>query len=253
HVVVQGIAPTAESKAASKSDEMQQTMAPAPDPFQVEDSIPAPIADEEVRTNLQETAFFFPQLQTDSLGQIHFSFTVPEALTEWKLMINAHTPSLMSGYMEEKIVTKKPLMVQPNVPRFFREGDKLEFPARIVNTTDKEVRGTVTLELIETSSGKPVDGWFSNVMPVQHFSVEPGLSQAIMFPLEVPVNFNNTLTYRVVAKTTNGDFSDGESALVPVLSNRLRVTETFPLTMINETEKTFRWNKLLNAPVGGSL
>ncbi len=199
----------------------------------------------QIRKNFNETAFFFPELKTDANGNISFSATLPEALTQWKLMTLAHTKDLASGYTTQTITTQKPLMVQPNAPRFLREGDKMEFSAKVVNMTDKEITGTAVLELLDAATNKPVDGWFKNIFPTQYFTVAAGESFAVKFPMEVPFNFNSAMTYRIVAKTT--DASDGEEMALPVLTNRVLVTESLPLNLRNTTTKTFKFDKLLNS------
>ncbi|MBK8788353.1 MAG: hypothetical protein IPN43_18170 [Chitinophagaceae bacterium] len=201
--------------------------------------------DVQVRKNFNETAFFFPDLKTDAEGNIEFSFTIPEALTKWKLMTLAHSKDLASAYSEKTTVTQKPLMVQPNAPRFMREGDNMEFSAKIVNLGEKEVTGIATLELLDAATNKPVDGWFKNVFPNQYFTVAAGQSAAVKFPMEIPFNFNSAMTYRIVAKA--GEFSDGEEMAIPILTNRMLVTESMPLNLRNQTTKTFKFDKLLNS------
>ncbi len=108
----------------------------------------------QVRKNFNETAFFFPSLITDANGNIEFSFTIPEALTQWKLMTLAHTKELASSYAEKTVITQKPLMVQPNATRFLREGDRMEFSAKIVNLSDSAITGTAQLELFDAATNK---------------------------------------------------------------------------------------------------
>jgi uncharacterized protein YfaS (alpha-2-macroglobulin family) len=221
----------------------------------------APTENIKVRKNFNETAFFFPELRTDAEGNISFEFTIPEALTSWKLMTLAHTKDLASGYKEGTTVTQKPLMVQPNAPRFLREGDKMEFSAKIVNLGDSEVTGTAQLELLDAATNKPVDGWFKNVFPTQYFTVAAGQSFAVKFPMEVPFNFNSSLLYRIKAVTQAsplggslvGAASDGEEMALPVLTNRALVTETMPINLRNQTSKTFKFDKLLNSGSGTTL
>ncbi len=205
----------------------------------------------QIRKNFNETAFFFPELKTDANGNVSFSATLPEALTQWKLMTLAHTKDLASGYNTQTITTQKPLMVQPNAPRFLQEGDGMEFTAKVVNLTDKEITGTAQLELIDAANNKPVDGWFKNVFPNQYFTVAAGQSAAVKFPMEVPFNFNSAMMYRIIAKTNNA--SDGEEMALPVLTNRMLVTESMPLNLkSNETSKQFQFKKLLSSsPSGG--
>lgn len=199
----------------------------------------------QIRKNFNETAFFFPGLKTDADGNVEFSFTMPEALTKWKLMTLAHTRNVASGYSTNTTITQKSLMVQPNAPRFMREGDKMEFSAKIVNLGDSEVTGIAQLELIDAATNKPVDGWFKNVFPNQYFTVAAGQSQAVKFPMEIPFNFNSAMTYRIVAKA--GKYSDGEEMAIPVLTNRMLVTESLPINMRNQTTKNFKFDKLLNS------
>ncbi|MBA3675461.1 MAG: alpha-2-macroglobulin, partial [Chitinophagaceae bacterium] len=202
-------------------------------------------ADIQIRKNFNETAFFFPELRTDNDGNIEFSFTMPEALTKWKLMTLAHTKDLSSGYAEKTVITQKDLMVQPFAPRFLREGDKMEFSAKIVNLGDKAITGHAQLQLFNASTMAPVDGLFKNAMPVQSFSIPAGQSVAVKFSIEIPANYNNAVVYRIVAKA--GDMSDGEEMAIPVLTNRMLVTETMPLPVRGNTTKNFTFQKLLNS------
>ncbi len=199
----------------------------------------------KIRKNFNETAFFFPDLRTDSTGAISFSFTMPEALTKWKFMALAHTKDAAFGYSTHEIVTQKDLMVQPNAPRFLREGDKMEFSTKIVNLSSKELTGTVELQLVDATTNEPVDGRFRSMVPNQYFTVAAGQSEAVKFPIEVPYQFNNALVWRVIAKA--GDYSDGEENALPVLTNRMLVTETMPMPMRGTGTKNFSFDKLLNS------
>ena len=202
------------------------------------------------RKNFNETAFFFPDLKTDSLGNLSFSFTLPEALTEWKWMTLAHTKDLSFGYAEGKIITQKQLMTQPNPPRFLREGDHIGFSVKIVNLTDSELTGQAELQLIDATSGESVDGWFQNMQANQFFTIGSKQSAELVFPLEVPFRFSKPVTYRIVARapfkrTGAVEYSDGEEATLPVLSNRALITESLPLTMDGKQEADFRFERLL--------
>ncbi len=135
----------------------------------------------QIRSNFNETAFFFPKLYTDSTGSVRFSFTMPDALTKWKWQTLAHTKDLSFGLATDFITTTKQLMVQANAPRFLREGDRIEFSTKIVNTTEKELSGQVELSLIDPSTNKPVDGWFQNSFPNQYFTAEAGQSVVVKF------------------------------------------------------------------------
>jgi hypothetical protein len=205
----------------------------------------------QIRQNFNETAFFFPELRTDKDGNIEFSFTMPEALTQWKLMTLAHTKDLASGYAEKTIVTQKDLMVQPNAPRFLREGDQMEFSAKIVNMSNKELNGNAELQLLNASTMNPVDGWFKNTNRVKPFTIAAGQSAVVNFNIEIPNNFNNAVVYRIVAKA--GNVSDGEEAAIPVVTNRMLVTETMPLPMRSNGSKDFKFEKLLHSDTSKTL
>jgi uncharacterized protein YfaS (alpha-2-macroglobulin family) len=205
----------------------------------------------QIRQNFNETAFFFPELRTDKNGNIEFSFTMPEALTQWKLMTLAHTKDLASGYAEKTIITQKDLMVQPNAPRFLREGDQLEFSAKIVNMTDKELSGNAELQLLNASTMNQLDEWFKNTNRTKAFTVAAGQSALVNFHIEIPNNFNNAVVYKIVAKA--GNVSDGEEAAIPVVTNRMLVTETMPLPMRTDGSKVFKFEKLLHSDSSKTL
>ncbi len=198
----------------------------------------------QIRKNFNETAFFIPQLYADSTGKYTFSFQFPDAVTQWKWMTLAHTKELAIGYMEQKVQTQKSLMVQPNLPRFLREGDQMEIPVKIANLTQKELTGIITLELIDATTNTPVDGWFQNVFPQQYFTAEAGQSAVAQFPVQIPFSYNKPLGIRITARTSN--FSDGEEHIIPVLSNRQFITETLPIFLSKDTTLPFTFSKLLN-------
>lgn len=198
----------------------------------------------QIRKNFSETAFFFPQLQTDSNGNVILKFTMPESLTKWKWQLLSHTKDASFGIAQQEIVTQKELMVQPFAPRFLREGDRFEFTAKITNLTDKEITGNSQLHFLNASTMQPVDAWFQNLTPFQYFTVGAGQSTVVKFKTEVPYNFNEAVTYRIVAKSN--DKSDGEEMTLPVLTNRMLVTESLPLNMRGEGTKNFTFTKLLN-------
>jgi hypothetical protein len=204
----------------------------------------------QIRKNFNETAFFFPGLRTDKDGNIEFSFTLPEALTRWKFQAFTHTKELALGLSQKEIVTQKELMVQPNAPRFLRQGDRIEFSTKIVNLSDKEFTGQAQLELIDAATNQSVDGWFQNIFPNQYFTVAAGQSEAVKFPIEIPFQFTSALVWRIVARA--GNISDGEESAIPVLTNRMLVTETLPMPMRGSGTKAFKFDKLINSsPVGG--
>ena len=210
--------------------------------------------DIQPRKNFNETAFFFPDLRTDESGAIEFSFTVPEALTKWKLQTLAHTKELAFGLAQKELITQKELMVQPNAPRFLRQGDRMEFTAKIVNLSDKEFTGQAQLQLMDATTNQSVDGWFMNTFPNQYFTVAAGQSEVVKFPVQVPFQFSNALVWRVVARVSaptgggrEGALSDGEENVLLVLTNKVLVTETMPLPMKGRGSKTFSFDKLIKS------
>ena len=205
----------------------------------------------KIRKNFNETAFFFPELRTDSSGAIEFSFTMPEALTKWKFMALAHTKEAAFGSSTKEIATQKDLMVQPNPPRFLREGDKMEFSSKVVNLTDKEITGTAEFQLFDAATNEPVDGRFRSVIPNQYFTVAARQSELVKFPIEVPYQFNKALVWRILVRA--GVNSDGEENVLPVLTNRMLVTETMPLAMRGAGSKDFSFTKLLQSGSSESL
>ncbi len=197
------------------------------------------------RKNFDETAFFFPNLYADTAGNYTFSFTMPESLTQWKWLSFAHTKDLAFGTNSATITTQKTLMVQPNAPRFMREGDNMEFVTKIANLSDKELTGQCIFELIDATTGASVDGWFQNSFPTQYFTVAANQSTVVKFPILIPFNYNKPLTWRVIAKAAA--FGDGEENTLPILTNRMLVTESLPLYLKpGEEKKSFTFNKLLN-------
>ncbi|PSL48815.1 MG2 domain-containing protein [Chitinophaga niastensis] len=204
-----------------------------------------------IRKNFQETAFFFPDLHTDKEGNISFEFTVPEALTKWNFQGLAHTKDLSFGAVNTSIVTQKTLMVQPNAPRFVREGDKIEFTAKVSNLSDTLLIGQAHLELLDATTMQPVDGWFQNIFPVQHFTAKAGQSTLVTFPLQIPHGFQSALIYRITAQA--GSFSDGEENALPVLINSMLVTESMPLPVRGDGKHNFTFDKLLHSEASQTL
>lgn len=194
------------------------------------------------RKNFNETAFFFPQLRTDSTGAVEFSFTMPEALTTWKLQALAHTKDLAFGYSTRNLITQKQLMVQPNMPRFLREGDKMEWSAKIVNLSEGELTGQAQVEVLDAATNQPLDSRFHVIVPQQYFTVAAGQSEVVKFAVEIPFQFDRAVTYRIVAKA--GQYADGEEGSLPVLSNRMLVTESLPIYINGAGTRNFTFEKL---------
>ena len=197
-----------------------------------------------VRKNLQETAFFFPHLRTDKDGNVSFDFTVPEALTRWKLQLLAHTKELKSATKTLTTITQKELMVLPNPPRFLRDGDLITFSSKISNLTDETLNGFAQLQLIDAITGKEVNDLLGNTDKNKNFTVDAKGNTNVSWALKIPINKIQAIQYKIVAKA--GDFSDGEQNALPVLSNRMLVTETLPMWIKSNETKTFTLDKLKN-------
>ncbi len=195
----------------------------------------------KIRKNLQETAFFFPQLTTDTDGNISFNFTAPEALTRWKLQLLAHTKELNATTTTLETVTQKELMILPNPPRFLREGDKIILSSKISNLATKDLSGVIELQLFDALTNKTIDADLQNNNARQNFEVKTKGNTSVSWELRIPDNVQ-TVQYKIVAKA--GDFSDGEQNVLPVLSNRILVTETLPMWIRSNQTKTFTLDKL---------
>lgn len=197
----------------------------------------------KARTNLNETAFFYPNLKTDAKGSVIIEFTTPESLTEWKFMAIAHTPDLKTGYLEQNVRTQKDLMVVPNMPRFLREGDKISVSSKINNLSDKVLNGSAKLMLFDAFTNQPIDAQFKLTNATQNFSVAKGSSDQVTWTIDVPKNVQ-AVVYRVVASA--GDFSDGEESALPILTNRMMVTETLPIYVKEGQNKSFQFENMIN-------
>ena len=185
----------------------------------------------QMRENLQETAFFYPQLLADSTGRISLKFTLPESLTTWRFMGIAHTKDMMHGYLEGESVAQKDVMIQPNMPRFIRIGDKATLSARIFNMTDGQLSGTARLQLIDPESNQTVYSEQTNcLLPANGTS-------AVSFHVDA----SELETYSLLIckmSVSSETFSDGEQHYLPVLPDRERVTVTVPFTQHEPGTKT---------------
>lgn len=205
------------------------------------------------RTNFNETAFFYPQLRTDEKGNVKFSFTVPESLTRWNVKLLAHSADLYFGTADTQVVTQKDLMVQMNLPRFVRRSDKLVLSANVINLIDKDLKANVEFELIDPATNKVIS------KQAKTASLSPGKgagSASEITPLssrrggggEVEFELTGFSSYeliicKVVARA--GNFSDGEQKYLPVLPDKILLTESMPLTIRGNQSRTFNFENLL--------
>lgn len=199
--------------------------------------------DIEARSNFAETAFFFPQLHTNENGEIIIEFTMPESLTEWKFMGLAHTKDLKTGTVTKELQTQKTLMVNSFAPRFFREGDKIVFSSKVSNLSEENLNGQAQLELINPFTGESIAEKFGLKNPTLDFTVKKGQSTKLTWDLEIPYGVG-AVTYRIKAKA--GTFTDGEEMSIPILSNRMLVTEAMPLPIRGNETKTWTFDKMVN-------
>ncbi len=218
-------------------------------------SAPVNLGSVSARKNLNETAFFFPQLMSDSNGVVRLTFTMPEALTKWHFLGFAHDQNLRAGFLDGHAVTAKDIMVQPNPPRFLREGDTVEFTVKVSNQSDKPRTGRVrlTFDDIGRAPGKPglpaaaaqglaeIDKLLGNAKPEQVFDIPAKESRGFSWRITVP-DGAPFLSYKAVAAT--GELSDGEEGALPVLSRRIFVTESMPLAIRGPATKNFEFKKL---------
>ena len=197
----------------------------------------AETGDIQIRENFAETAFFYPQLRTNEKGEVSISFVLPESLTRWKFMGLAHTRNVDYGKIEATATASKEFMLQPNMPRFVRVGDKANIAASLMNLSDKGVKGTVRMELFNPETEKV---FYSQK---QKFDVKGGETGHVNFTFEVGDKYA-VMACRMVA---DGDtFSDGEQRYIPVLTDKQWVTETVPLNVNGEGAHTFSLENLFN-------
>ncbi len=193
----------------------------------------------QIRTNFNETAFFYPQLRTNEAGETLISFTVPESNTTWKLMTLAHTKDLKYGELIEQAISQKELMITPNMPRFIRHGDLTTITTNISNLSDQPQNGKVSIELFDPQTEKII---ISVDNQTQNFSIEQGETTSASWSFEVPGNIE-LVGCRIIARSE--DFSDGEQHLLPVLPNRMLVTESLPIEISGKESKQFSFDKLI--------
>ena len=192
----------------------------------------------QLRQNFNETAFFYPQLKTNEAGETLISFTLPESNTTWKFTALAHTKDLKSGQISQEVISQKKLMVSPNMPRFIREGDKTSVSTMISNLSDETISGKVYIECFDPLTEK------RNILVPdnsQSFSLDAGKSGSVVWMFDVPSGIDLS-AIKIVAQSEN--FSDGEQHLIPVLPNKILVTESLPITITGKQTKKFQLDKL---------
>ncbi len=188
----------------------------------------------QVRENLNETAFFYPALESDNNGNVAIRFTLPESVTTWKFMGLAHDKEMRNGLLVDEAVAQKTVMVQPNMPRFLREGDKATIVVKLFNTSDKKVSGNARMQILDPENNKVV--W----QKTQNYSIDAEGSATISFDVQ---GLKEGVYINKVVAAGNG-YSDGEQHYLPVLSNRELVVNTLPITLHQKGEQSFDLSKL---------
>lgn len=195
-----------------------------------------------VRENFNETAFFFPNLRTNADGSTTFSFTMPDALTRWKLMMLAYTKDRKTGYKTYDFKSSKPVMIMADMPRYMYDGDTLWFVANVINTGEEAVTPKAKLEIFDAASMNPVDILASDAVIAME-EIVPGRSKEVRWKVAAKHDLG-LLALRFTAFA--GQFSDAEQHLLPVLSSEIFMTQTLPITVKAETEKTFDFEAIAN-------
>ena len=194
-----------------------------------------------LRANFSETAFFYPELRTNERGEIMIDFTIPEALTRWNMLGFAHTKDLKTGGAANSLITQKQVAISANMPRFFREGDTLVVSARVNNLTEQDLSGRALLRLFDAFTMQAIDSRMLRTGGTQTFDAKAGQSASVEWKLAIPPGLQ-AVTYRLTAQA--GSHTDGEERSVPVLSNRMLVTETMPFMVRGDQRRDFRFNRL---------
>ena len=195
-----------------------------------------------LRENFNETAFFFPQLRTNADGSATFSFTMPDALTRWRLMLMAYTKDRKTGSKDYTFTSSKPVMIMADMPRYMYDNDELWFVANVINTGDEPVTPKAKLEIFDAGTMQPVNLIVSNAtIPME--TIQPGRSKEVRWKVKGQYDLS-LLAFRFTAYA--GQFSDAEQHLLPVLSSEIFMTQTLPITVKAETEKTFDFEAIAN-------
>lgn len=247
--------PLAKRKVLEDKSEVIQNVVPEPkkapkiDPNSTDkddlDKIP-------VRQNLNETAFFYPNLLTDKDGNVSFEFTSPEALTQWKLMFLAHTKDARSATLEKSVVTQKEFSITPNYPRFLREGDELNLQSKLSSLVNQKLNGVAQLQILDAFTNEDISEKFginqltavAGYNKEQSFTLSENGNSVVNWKVKVP-NDVSSIIIKIVAKA--GNFSDGEQKAIAILPNRMLVTDALPIFVKEGQTKTFTLENLKNS------
>ena len=229
-VVVGGILAEEKVTATAEEEESSSQLFSIAEPYGAREAV-------QIRENFNETAFFYPTLVTDEAGNVAFSFTMPESNTTWKLQLLAQTEDLKYGYLAKEVITSKPLMVLPNIPRFLRQGDEVTISTQIINQSDEMMEGRARLELFDPNNDQPVVCLTKSQKP---FTLGADSTTTVSWALTVPAVADGLIGCRIVAESDKG--SDGEQHLIPVLSDQILITESTPFYLFEKNEQTVKLN-----------
>jgi len=231
----------------SKTKEIEEVVKSLPNVNSTKDLDKIP-----VRQNLNETAFFYPNLLTDKDGNVSFEFTSPEALTQWKLLFLAHTKDARSATLEKSVVTQKEFSITPNYPRFLREGDEMNLQSKLSSLVNQKLNGVAQLQILDAFTNEDISEKFgiSTLTAVagfnkeQTFTLSENGNSVVNWKVKVP-NDVSSIIIKIVAKA--GNFSDGEQKAIAVLPNRMLVTDALPIFVKEGQTKTFTLENLKNS------
>ena len=189
----------------------------------------------KIRKDFNETAFFYPDMRTDENGNATFTFTMPDALTRWNLMMLAYNKDLSVGNFEKTVVTQQPLMIMADMPRFAYDEDTLWFAANVINLSEETLSPTAKLEIFDEDNNS-----IELILSDQNININTipaGHSQSVRWKVAMKKDVN-PLTFRFSAMTDG--FSDAEQHLLPVLSTDVFLTQTYSLTVKANTSKEYK-------------
>ena len=239
--------PNTPSPASKKSSVSKEESERSEDP---------PVQAPNIRSDFRETAFFLPDLKTDSNGNLVIAFKLPDSLTTWKFLGFAHTVNLEFGFVQNELVAQKLLMVTPNAGRFLREGDTMDFTIKLTNLSKESLWGKADLDFIDPISMKNVNNLFYGSTKKKKeefetsFEVKAEGSNTVTWKISIPSGINSVM-YRVNA--SSGKYSDGEESILPILTNRMMVTETLPISINKKGLFQFKFPKLLESELSSTI
>jgi len=203
-----------------------------------------------VRSNFNETAFFYPQLHTNENGEINIEFTIPQSLTRYRMRGFAHTKDFKTTSFSRELITQKQLAISASTPRFFREGDTILFLARLNNLSGKKLKGKAVMEFSDALTGNALQLFAPATKSTQNFQLANAGNAAVKWQLIIPSGVS-AITYKLTAES--GRYNDGEQMIIPVLPNGMLVTESMPLNVRGNSSKTFVMDKLLQSGKSSTL